>query len=69
MTAAGALAGVVSGGATVVIWSQLSGGVFDLYALVPGFVLSLVAIVLVSSVSTKPDPVVQKQFDQMHSQL
>jgi sodium/proline symporter len=69
MTAAGALAGVVSGGVTVIIWSQLSGGIFDLYALVPGFVLSLAAIVSVSLVSSKPGPVVQKQFDQMHSQL
>ena len=69
MTAAGALAGVVTGGATVIIWEQLSGGLFELYSLVPGFLLSLVVILVVSSISAKPSAVVHKQFDQMRSQL
>jgi sodium/proline symporter len=69
MTAAGALAGVVTGGATVIIWESLSGGLFELYSLVPGFLLSLIAIAAVSSISVKPNAVVQKQFDQMRSQL
>ena len=45
MTAAGAMAGVITGGLTVVLWSGLEGGLFDLYALVPGFIFALVAIV------------------------
>lgn len=69
MTAAGALAGVVTGGATVIIWESLSGGLFELYSLVPGFVLSLTAIAAVSWISVKPNAVVQKQFDQMRTQL
>ena len=69
MTAAGALAGVVTGGATVIIWESLSGGLFELYSLVPGFLLSLVVILVVSSISAKPSAVVHKQFDQMRSQL
>jgi len=69
MTAAGALAGVVTGGATVIIWESLSGGLFELYSLVPGFVLSLTAIAAVSWISVKPNAVVQKQFDQMRIQL
>jgi sodium/proline symporter len=70
MTAAGALAGVVTGGLTVVLWSGLETGLFDLYALVPGFVFSIMAIV-VTSLMTKNslNPVVVEQFDQMHSQL
>jgi sodium/proline symporter len=70
MTAAGALAGVVTGSLTVILWSALEGGLFDLYALVPGFVLAIVAIV-VTSLMTKSrlDPVVVEQFDQMHSQI
>jgi sodium/proline symporter len=70
MTAAGALAGVVTGGLTVVLWSGLETGLFDLYALVPGFVFAIVAIV-VTSLMTKNslNPVVVEQFDQMHSQL
>ena len=69
MTAAGALAGVVTGGATIIIWESLSGGLFELYSLVPGFLLSLIAIAVVSSISAKPNAVVQKEFDQMRSQL
>lgn len=51
MTAAGALAGVLTGGATVVIWAQLEGGIFELYELVPGFALSCIAIAVVSLLS------------------
>lgn len=70
MTAWGAMAGVIVGALTVVIWSRLDGGLFDLYALVPGFIFAIIAIVVVSLLSkSKLDPVVVKQFDQMHSQL
>ncbi len=48
MTRNGALAGMVVGAVTVVVWGNLSGGVFDLYELAPGFLLALLAIVLVS---------------------
>jgi sodium/proline symporter len=44
MTRRGAIAGVLAGGITVVVWKQLEGGLFDLYEIVPGFILSLVAI-------------------------
>jgi sodium/proline symporter len=30
------------------VWHNLSGGIFDLYEIVPGFVLSLLAILLFS---------------------
>ena len=70
MTAWGAMAGVIVGALTVVIWSRLDGGLFDLYALVPGFIFAIIAIVVVSLLSkSKLNPVVVKQFDQMHSQL
>ncbi|MEW8051510.1 MAG: sodium/proline symporter PutP [Candidatus Thiodiazotropha sp.] len=48
----GALAGIVSGGLTVVLWKPLQGGVFDLYEIVPGFLISLVMIVLVSRLTS-----------------
>jgi len=48
MTRNGALAGIVVGGLTVVVWPQLDGALFDLYELVPGFLLSCAAIVAVS---------------------
>jgi len=48
MTGRGALAGILMGGLTVIVWKQLDGGIFDLYELVPGFVLSWFAVWAVS---------------------
>lgn len=48
MTRNGALAGIIVGGVTVIVWKQISGDIFQLYELVPGFVFSLLAIVAVS---------------------
>jgi len=56
MTRAGALAGMITGGVTVILWKQLEGGIFDLYELVPGFLLSALAIVLASLASRPPAP-------------
>jgi len=44
----GALAGIVTGGLTVIIWKQLAGGIFDLYEIVPGVAFATLAILLVS---------------------
>ncbi|MBT3014794.1 MAG: sodium/proline symporter PutP [Candidatus Thiodiazotropha sp. (ex Clathrolucina costata)] len=48
----GALAGILSGGLTVVLWKPLQGGLFDLYEIVPGFLISLAMIVLVSRLTS-----------------
>lgn len=65
MTASGALAGMVIGAITVVVWSQLEGGLFDLYEIVPGFVLGWLAILLVSLISPEPSAEIQEEFDEM----
>ncbi len=44
----GALSGILAGGLTVVIWKPLEGGLFDLYEIVPGFIISTLMIVVVS---------------------
>ena len=51
MTGAGALAGIIVGGLTVLIWKQLSGGLFDVYEIVPGFIFSAAAVLFVSLIS------------------
>ena len=48
MTALSAMVGMLTGAATVLIWSRLSGGVFDLYEIVPGFLLASLMIVVLS---------------------
>jgi len=48
ITRTGAIAGMVTGASSVIIWKQLEGGIFDVYELLPGFILAWIAIVLVS---------------------
>ncbi|WP_245232377.1 sodium/proline symporter PutP [Thiorhodococcus minor] len=51
MTGLGALAGIVAGGLTVVVWKQLTGGLFDLYEILPGIIASALAIYAVSAMT------------------
>ena len=46
MSLAGAYAGILVGGITVVAWRAMSGGIFDLYEIVPGVILSTLAVAL-----------------------
>ena len=61
----GALAGMLAGGLTVVVWKQLSGGIFDLYELLPGFIVSFCVIIIVSRLTAAPGKQVTDRFDQM----
>jgi sodium/proline symporter len=45
----GALAGLICGGVTVIVWKQLSGGIFNLYEIIPGFAVCLFVTVVVSA--------------------
>ncbi|MDX5366598.1 MAG: sodium/proline symporter PutP [Alphaproteobacteria bacterium] len=56
MTRDGALAGMVSGAVTVIVWKQLSGGIFDVYEILPGFLIASAVIVSVSLAGRKPAP-------------
>ena len=68
MTARGALAGILAGGVTVLVWKHLQGGLFDVYEIVPGFLLSILAIVIVSLLDTMPKPQVLATFDSIRAQ-
>jgi len=60
MTGKGALAGLIVGAVVVVVWQQLTQHQlipFVLYEMVPGFMLSLSAIVIVSLLDTPPKPI------------
>lgn len=59
----GALAGIVVGGVTVVVWKQLSGGIYDLYEIVPGILFASVAIVIISLITKAPDEEITKEFE------
>ncbi len=54
MTRDGALAGMLAGAATVIVWAELAGGLFDLYEMLPGFICSTLAVVVVSLIGAPP---------------
>jgi len=64
MTRWGALAGMIVGAVTVLIWvnTPLKDA---LYEMIPGFFLSLLAVIIVSLLTKKPSNDVQNQFIEM----
>ncbi|MBR4278624.1 MAG: sodium:proline symporter, partial [Clostridia bacterium] len=66
----GALAGMISGGAMVFIWKFLIrpiGGGWDIYELLPAFILASLAIIVTSLLTKKPDAEVVANFDEVKS--
>ena len=64
----GALAGMFAGGAMVFIWKYLVrplGGAWDIYELLPAFVLSAVMIVVVSLLTKAPDKEITDTYDEV----
>jgi len=65
-TKQGAIAGMVTGAAMVLIWHNLIkpiGGVFGIYELLPAFLCSCLAIIIVSKLTREPDQAVLDEFD------
>ncbi len=63
---AGAIAGMVSGAASVFIWKLLIaklGGVFAIYELLPAFIISSICIVVVSLLTAPPSKEIEEDFD------
>ncbi|OEF92331.1 sodium/proline symporter PutP [Vibrio anguillarum] len=69
MNCNGALAGIIVGGVTIVVWKQLSGGWFDVYEIVPGIIFSVLAIVVVSLATAEPEESVRAQHVTFKKQL
>ncbi|WP_372882188.1 sodium/proline symporter PutP [Psychromonas sp.] len=65
----GALAGLLVGGFTIVVWKQLEGGIFDLYEIVPGIIFATTAIIITSLVTAAPEKSVTDQFDEYKKNL
>ncbi|WP_277613986.1 sodium/proline symporter PutP [Neobacillus muris] len=69
MTRNGALAGIIVGALTVIIWAKLSGGIFDLYELAPGFLFGALAVIIVSLLGKAPSKQVQEEYRLYRSKL
>ncbi|WP_407356125.1 sodium/proline symporter PutP [Methanolobus sp. WCC5] len=65
MTRNAAFGGLISGGLMVIIWKQLNGGIFDLYEIVPGFVLSCIVIFVISMLEKAPSTDITEEFDRV----
>jgi len=67
----GALAGLITGAVTVLVWIYapitIAGGSLSglVYEIVPGFILSTLAIILVSKATHQPQSAVEATFDEM----
>ena len=64
----GALAGMIVGGSTVFIWKYLVrplGGAWNIYELLPAFLLALAAIVIVSLLTPAPSKEIQDEFEEV----
>jgi sodium/proline symporter len=70
----GALAGIISGGLTMIVWDYIPlikageirtslGQITGLYSLVPGFGISLLCIVVVSLITKKPGKEIYDEFE------
>ncbi|HWQ30146.1 MAG TPA: sodium/proline symporter [Negativicutes bacterium] len=66
ITRSGAMAGMLAGGGMVFIWKLLirpMGGILGIYELFPAFVVSCIAIVVVSLLSEEPPKEIQEEFE------
>jgi len=66
----GALAGMLSGGITVLVWKLVirkifSGTILDFYELLPAFIIACVAIVVVSLLTGKPEKELTDTFEEV----
>ena len=64
----GIMAGLVAGGAMIFIWKFLVkplGGIWNIYELLPAFLVACAVIVVVSLATPKPDGEIERVFDEM----
>lgn len=61
MTRNGALAGMIIGAVTVLVWKQY--GWLDLYEIIPGFLFASLAILIVSLMGREPSAAARQRFD------
>lgn len=75
MNRVGALAGMIVGAVTVILWHNgqwfgaPQGPLFGLYEMIPGFALASAVIVIGSRLTSAPSPVVRQSFEAMKTQF
>ena len=64
----GAVAGMISGGVMVFFWKLVIrplGGIWNVYELLPAFIISAIAIVVVSLLTEEPSDEIKSEFDKV----
>ena len=69
ITKNGAIAGMLVGSLTVIVYKQLEGGIFDLYELLPGFVAAWIGILIFSKIGVENSKDVQEIFNEVQERL
>ena len=66
----GILAGLIAGGLMVFVWKFVirpMGGMWNIYELLPAFLVALIAIVVVSLMTPAPSAEIEKIFDEVNA--
>ncbi|CAM4337554.1 sodium/proline symporter PutP [Acinetobacter pragensis] len=66
MTLSGAISGMIVGAVTVILWKNMMADT-GIYEIIPGFILSLISIVIFSLISKAPSKEVIARFDQANA--
>lgn len=67
MTRNGALAGIIVGGITVLIWKNYNW--FNLYEIIPGFLFATIAVMVVSKLDNPPEKAITDKFNLVEKEL
>lgn len=65
----GAIAGMLVGGLTVLLWIYIDHAYSEWYAMIPGFILSFITTVVVSLMDKEPSKEIQDEFDEVEAEL
>ncbi len=63
ITTKGAVAGMITGGITVLLWISIPHALSHVYAMIPGFSIALISIYLVSITDKEPSKEIQTEFE------
>ncbi len=63
LTGFGALSGMVMGAVTVAVWGNIDGGMFNLYEIIPGFLVNMIVTIVVSLLTYKPNAIIEREFE------
>ena len=69
ITKSGAIAGMIVGSLSVVIWKKLEGGLFDIYELLPAFIFAFLAIIIFSKIGKQSSDSTKEIFQEVKQVL